>query len=119
MNATTIANWFIVALLLTSAVLMLRWQIRRARAADTERDRLLFGPAEQPGAPSLEAHWDEDAQAWTGSPQPARPVLDTTPGIDLAARDECELLYSLPARHPGIERLKAAIRDEQQKGETS
>jgi hypothetical protein len=53
---------------------------------------------------------------------PARttpPVLDVEPGIDLPLRDECELLYSLPARHPGPDRLRAAIRDQQQKGETN
>ncbi|NUR03716.1 MAG: hypothetical protein HOQ47_12720, partial [Streptomyces sp.] len=115
-NATTVANWFIVVLLLTLACLMLRWQIRRARAADAERDRLLFGPAEQPRA-SLGARWDEDAQKWTSSPQPARAVLDTEPGVNLAAQDACELIWDMAPRDPGPERLKAAIRREQQKGE--
>lgn len=111
--ATTVAKWAIVVLFLTFVGLILRWQIRNARAADAERDRLLFGPPE----PSLDAHWDEDAQKWTSSPQPARAVLDTEPGVNLAAQDACELIWGMAPRDPGPERLKAAIRREQQKGE--
>jgi len=50
----------------------------------------------------------------------ARGIRDTAPGINLAALDECELIWAAseyidPA---GIQRLRAAIRDQQQKGET-
>jgi hypothetical protein len=53
---------------------------------------------------------------------PARttpPVLDVEPGVNLADRDLCERLYDMDARNPGPERLRAAIRREQQKGETA
>ena len=52
-------------------------------------------------------------------PTTARAIRDTTPGTNLAALDECELIWSAsdyidPA---GIERLRATIRDHQQRGE--
>jgi hypothetical protein len=102
-NATTAANWLIVTLLLTLAVLMLRWQIRHARTADAERDRILFGSTQQPETPPL-------------SPQPVPAAPDNEPGIHLADHDECELLWAMNARNPGPDRLWAAIRNEQQKG---
>lgn len=46
----------------------------------------------------------------------AAPVRDYEPGINLALRDDCELLWALPARHPGLDRLGMAIHREQQKG---
>jgi hypothetical protein len=104
-NATTVANWLIVILLLTLAVLMLRWHIRHARTADAERDRILFGSTQQPETPSL-------------SPQPVPAAPDNEPGVHLADLDECRLLWDMPERHPGLDRLKAAIRNQQQKGET-
>jgi hypothetical protein len=102
-TASTVANWFIGAAFLTLTGLILRWQIRHARTADAERDRILFGPADQPDTPPLQ------------STQPA--VLDVEPGINLADRDECELLWAMNARNPGPERLRAATRNQQQKGD--
>ena len=64
---------------------------------------------------------DEDRERWTDTPAPplprriTPPVVDTRPGIDLGARDTCELLWDMPARHPGLDRLRQAIRDQQQK----
>lgn len=141
--ATTVAKWAIVVLFLTFVGLILRWQIRNARAADAERDRLLFGPP-QPGAASVHAHGDDDRQAWTSS---SGPVRETSPGVDLGLADECALIYSMPAfaeaataidegladlferlgpppahdaeLDSGCDRLRQAIRDEQQKGESA
>lgn len=45
----------------------------------------------------------------------AAPVRDYEPGINLALRDDCELLWALPARHPGLDRLGMAVHREQQK----
>jgi hypothetical protein len=66
-------------------------------------------------------------QAFIESPlpptQPVRQVtpavLDTRPGTNLAAQDECELIWDMAAREPGPERLWWAVRDEQQRGEQS
>ncbi|MFI8351242.1 hypothetical protein [Streptomyces sp. NPDC085596] len=41
------------------------------------------------------------------------PAVDTEPGCDLALRDECELLYAMPA-WTGLDRLRDAIRNDQQ-----
>jgi hypothetical protein len=50
------------------------------------------------------------AQARTA---PTPPATDTRPGTNTAAADMCEQLWALPERHPGPERLRQAIRDEQ------
>jgi hypothetical protein len=42
-------------------------------------------------------------------------VLDVEPGRNLDLHDECELIYGMPARQPGPERLLWAIRREQHK----
>lgn len=80
----------------TAVAVALAWQVRRALREPLERDRIV-------------------AQA-RRTTRPA--ALDTEPGIDLALQDECELLWSIPSDSPGWDRLRAAIRDEQQKGET-
>ena len=56
-------------------------------------------------------------------PAPREPVRDTEPGIRLDWRDECELLFTMPAYQPadpeleaGCDRLRAALRNERQKG---
>jgi len=51
-------------------------------------------------------------------PEPARAVLDTEPGINLADHDTCELLWDMPAFQPSAHRFRD-VRDEQQKGETA
>ena len=54
-------------------------------------------------------------------PEPEPAVLDTEPGINLNLRDECDRIMATPSPfdEAGAERLRAAIRDEQQKGETA
>jgi len=51
----------------------------------------------------------------------ARPASETRPGTDLAEQDDLELLYSIPAHNPDLDarldRLRQAVRDEQQKGD--
>ncbi|MFJ5151436.1 hypothetical protein ACIQCF_07580 [Streptomyces sp. NPDC088353] len=68
------------------------------------------------------------------TPRSRPAVLDTEPGINLADRDVCELLWAMPdydhtaarlderlAADPdfaaGLDRLRRAVRNEQQKGE--
>ncbi|MFB6955520.1 hypothetical protein ACFCYB_00435 [Streptomyces sp. NPDC056309] len=68
------------------------------------------------------------------TPQPRPPVVDTEPGINLADRDACELLWAMPAYDEatarlndriatdpdlaaGLDRLRRAVRDEQKKGD--
>jgi hypothetical protein len=69
---------------------------------------------------------EQTCQAFTDTTTqpPARPVrevgpavLDLTPGMDLGLQDDCALIYDMPAREPGPERLMWAIRREQQKGD--
>ena len=60
----------------------------------------------------------------SGSFAPAtRPASETRPGTDLAEQDDLELLYSIPAHNPDVDarldRLRQAVRDEQQKGDQS
>jgi hypothetical protein len=50
-------------------------------------------------------------------PAPLKAIRDVEPGINLALADECARLFNMPEREPGPERLRAAIRREQQKGE--
>ena len=52
-------------------------------------------------------------------PMPRTAIRDTEPGIRLDWRDECELLFAMPAHEPedpevtaAFDRLAAAIRDE-------
>lgn len=55
------------------------------------------------------------------APAPTAAVLDTEPGINLNLRDECDRILATPSPfdEAGADRLWAAIRDEQQKGETA
>lgn len=50
---------------------------------------------------------------------PVTAVVDTEPGIDLGLRDECDRIALASGLYDpnGLDRLRAAIRDEQQKGE--
>lgn len=100
-------------------------QVRRALREPSERDAVI-----------AEAH--HRTEHLGTAPEP-----DTEPGIDLALQDECELIWSMPAHDrataqitegltnlfkalgppptaegSGWDRLRDAIRDEQQKGET-
>ena len=49
----------------------------------------------------VRSRWDEDREYWTtvpdAGPKPSPALIDLTPGIDLALRDDCELLWSMPA----------------------
>jgi hypothetical protein len=58
-----------------------------------------------------------DAEYAAGSLPPARPVIETEPGFNLADRDACELLLSDPEFAARCDQLWQAIRDGQQKGE--
>ncbi|MFF7130336.1 hypothetical protein [Streptomyces sp. NPDC008240] len=69
----------------------------------------------RPRRPALEARIA--AARERTAPAPTAAVRETEPGINLADHDACELLWSMPARHPGLDRLRQAIRDEQKKGE--
>ncbi|MEV6833554.1 hypothetical protein AB0N17_03325 [Streptomyces sp. NPDC051133] len=88
-------------LFLGSLYLAFRFVTRHRRAAQPYRDER---PAVSPAQPA---------------PQPAVAVLDLEPGADLGLRDECELIFGMPAREPGLDRLRWAIRDEQKKGDQS
>lgn len=94
MNTTGLINAGIVAVLLTFAALVLRWQIRNLRAASATSDRIV------------------------------REERDRRPGTNAAVQDELELIYGMPAYtapdpelDAGCGRLWDAIHDEQQKGE--
>jgi hypothetical protein len=72
----------------------------------------------RPGRPSEQ----ERAEAAAARIGLVPPGPDATPGSDAAVQDACELLYSMPAYSgadldAGLARLRAAIREEQQKGE--
>ena len=126
-GASALAGLFLVVLLLVVAFWLL------ARIAD--RFRRANATCEQIMTESV-------------APVPTRTIRDTEPGIDLGLQDECELLYAQRAYdhatatvheglsrlfeqlgpppsdeaaydEAGFDRLRAAIRDEQQKGETA
>jgi hypothetical protein len=52
-----------------------------------------------------------------------RALLEAEPGINPGDQSECERIWSMPAYDPdgtaGFDRLRQAVRDEQQKGETA
>ncbi|MFE9448360.1 hypothetical protein [Streptomyces sp. NPDC006739] len=94
--STTLINWAVVVGLLVLAVLILRWQIRGARAFDAKQAEFL-----NTATPPI---------------MPTTAVLETEPGINLADRDACELLIADdPEFAARCDRLWAAIRDEQKK----
>lgn len=45
--------------------------------------------------------WHDDTQQWTAAPDaaptPVTALIDLAPGIDLGLRDDCELLWNMPA----------------------
>ncbi|MEU5595709.1 hypothetical protein [Streptomyces sp. NPDC020298] len=67
--------------------------------------------------------WYRNADQADTVPDPRPPLphrtkpaaRETAWGINLALRDQCERLYSLPPRHPGPDRLWQAIHDDQAK----
>lgn len=76
------------------------WQVRRALREPLERDRLA-ADARHYAAPLFGTGPDPDAE----------------PGHDVVLQDECELIWSVPVIDPaGLERLRTAVRDEQEKG---
>lgn len=75
------------------------WRVRRALRQPLERDRL-----------AADAHRYAEPLFDTG------PDPDAEPGFDVVLQDECELIWSLSVDQAGIDRLRAAIRGEQQEG---
>jgi hypothetical protein len=63
-----------------------------------------------PAGPVGQQQIERDSVRRPGAP-------DNQPGQRADWQDQCELLWDMPARHPGLDRLRQAIRDEQQKGE--
>jgi hypothetical protein len=98
---TTLSGCLTIAAVLTLSAIGLRWQIRRARAADacnTARDRII-----------------REANVRVGLTPPA---ADNWPGVNVADQDACELIWSMPEHDPelaaGCDRLWDAI-DEHRK----
>lgn len=64
---------------------------------------LLPGRAHRRPPLPVRGHWDENAQRWTTAlpvapePKPVTALIDLAPGIDLGLRDDCELLWNMPA----------------------
>lgn len=101
-GGAALAALFLVVLALVGGFLLLAEFVDRYRQTDTKQAAFLAGTLPEP--------------------TPVTAVIDTTPGINLAARDECERIWSMPAHEPadldlnaGCDRLRAAIRDQQQK----
>lgn len=97
-----LAGFLVVASLLGVLVVVagwrvIRWAADRYRQADARQAAFL-------------------AETLEPEPAPTRAVLDTEPGIDLALRDECDRILAA-TDNAGFDRLRAAIRDEQNKGE--
>ncbi|MFF0790411.1 hypothetical protein [Streptomyces spiralis] len=85
--------FLLVAGVLAVAVPGLAWQIRRALRASRS-------------LPATETQTSV-----------VRPAPDTEPGIDLALRDECELLWSMPAFSSGHARMRDHLRNRRTEGE--
>lgn len=104
--STTAAALTVLAVLLGFSFAALCWQVRRARRAESVRDRII--------------------RESNVRPEPdVRDASETKPGTDVAVQDALELIYSLDAYDPAddpelnarLERLRQAIRDEQNKGD--
>lgn len=79
------------------------------------------------GAVVVGVFWLQVRRAVRADGRIVRALLETEPGINLADRDECDLIWSMPAfgtpdpHDPelaaGFDRLRAVIRDEQKNGD--
>lgn len=63
------------------------------------------------------AVWDFAAEKWIDLPPGVKPGPGQMTARDVAEADPLELLYLSNAYDPGIDRLRQAIRDEQQNGD--
>lgn len=102
-GGAAVAGLCLIVLLLITAFWLLASIANRLRQANAQCERILAEAAE---------------------PAPTRAVLDTEPGVNLADLDKCALILAATNEHEaaleaGRNRLLAAIRDEQQKGETT
>lgn len=61
--------------------------------------------------------WDFAAEKWIDLPPGVKPGPRQMTARDVDAADPLELLWLSNAYDPGIDRLRQAIRDEQQKGD--
>lgn len=101
MNAAIITGYASAFLLLAAVI----WRTGRKRRS-SERER----------AAAAQARIEREPCDYDGLLPPAP---DNWPGTDPDVHDECELIWAMPARNPGLDRLRQAIRDEQQKGDQS
>lgn len=109
MNAETAINAAIVAFLATATVVLYRL-CRTQRPSEAQRvaaARLRVGLTV----------WDFAAEKWIDLAPGGRPGPGQMTARDVAEADPLELLYLAPAYDPGIDRLRQAIRDEQQNGD--
>lgn len=97
-GGAALVGLFLVVLLLVVGFALLAMAVDRYRQTDVKQAEFTATTRPAPAATSA--------------------VLDTEPGIDLALADECALiLAATTAQETGWDRLRAAIRDEQQKGD--
>lgn len=87
------------------------WQLRRAAAEESTRDRLIREARERTTV------WDADAGKWVNLPPGIAPGPGQMTSRDIAEADPLELLWAAPAYDAaldaGCDRLRQAIRDEQ------
>lgn len=98
-GGAALAGLFLVVLLLVVGFVLLAMAVDRYRQTDAKQ-----------------AEFDVTTRP---APAPTSAVLDTEPGINLALRDECDRIALASGLYDpdGLDRLRAAIRNEQQKGE--
>jgi hypothetical protein len=112
---STFASAFLVIAFVGAGVPAAYWQLRRAAASESTRERLIRE------ARACTRVWDADAEQWVDIPPGAVPGPGQMTSRDLAEADQLELLYRAPAYDAaldaGCDRLRQAIRDEQNKGD--
>lgn len=98
-----VAALFLIVLLLVAAFVLLAHMVDRYRRTDAKQEEFLAQTLPELDVPVA--------------------VVDTRPGIDLALADECALILAATNEHEadlaaGLDRLRDAVRNQQQKGET-
>jgi hypothetical protein len=108
-NAETAINGAIAAFSVTAAVVLFRL-CRTRRPSEAQR---VVAARRRVGL----TVWDFAAEKWIDLPPGVKPGEGQMTARDVAEADELELLYLAPAYDPGFDRLRQAIRDEQQNGD--
>lgn len=108
---STFTAGFLVVAFVGAGLSAAYWQLRRAAAEESTRDRLIRE------ARDATRVWDAAAEQWVNLPPGIAPSPGQMTAQEIAEADPLELLWLAPEYDPeldaGCDRLRQAIRDEQ------